>query len=58
MRCPRGQPLAMMPTNLSALQRMLELVGDSSLVTPSHDPEQFRRFPRVTEGVMLIKDHR
>jgi glyoxylase-like metal-dependent hydrolase (beta-lactamase superfamily II) len=41
--------------NLSALRRMLELVGDPSRVVPGHDLEQFRRFPRVAEGVVRIR---
>ena len=40
--------------NLAAVRRMLELAGGTDRVIPGHDPEQFRRFPSVTEGVVRI----
>jgi glyoxylase-like metal-dependent hydrolase (beta-lactamase superfamily II) len=31
--------------NLAAIDRMIQLAGDTSRVVPGHDPEQFARFP-------------
>jgi len=42
-------------SNRAAVARMIELAGDPSRVIPGHDPEQFRRFPTVGEGVVRIK---
>jgi len=42
------------PGNLEALDRMLELAGDTLHVIPGHDGSQFERFPRVTPRVVLI----
>jgi len=40
--------------NLRAQDRMMGLAGTRRLVIPGHDPEVFKRFPEVREGVVRI----
>jgi glyoxylase-like metal-dependent hydrolase (beta-lactamase superfamily II) len=40
--------------NLRAQDRMVGLAGTRRLVIPGHDPEVFKRFPEVREGVVRI----
>jgi glyoxylase-like metal-dependent hydrolase (beta-lactamase superfamily II) len=41
--------------DLEILQQMLGLVKREALIIPGHDPEVFRRFPKVTEHIVEIK---
>ncbi|MCI0434515.1 MAG: N-acyl homoserine lactonase family protein [Gemmatimonadetes bacterium] len=40
--------------NLTALRRMIAMVGDRERVIPGHDAEVFLRFPVVADGVVRI----
>jgi hypothetical protein len=42
-------------SNLRAQDRMKQLASKPELIVPGHDPAQFERFPKVTEGVVQIE---
>src|SRR4051812_9763215 len=42
-------------SNLAAQDRMRQIASDPKLIIPGHDPDVFKRFPSVTDGVAKLQ---